>query len=106
MEPEEGKREYVFKFVIIGDSGVGKTSLLHHFVYSKCKFFYNDLHKIDNRQPKQTVNVEFSSKSIELGNNLIRLQLWDTAGQEKYQAVTKSYYRNSLGVIIVFDITR
>lgn len=59
-----------------------------------------------NRQSKQTVNVEFSSKTIELGNNSVRLQLWDTAGQEKYQAVTKSYYRKSLGVIIVFDITR
>lgn len=59
-----------------------------------------------NKQSKQTVNVEFSSKTITLGSNLIKLQLWDTAGQEKYRAVTKSYYRNSLGVIIVFDITR
>lgn len=61
---------------------------------------------IVNNQSKQTINVEFSSKSIELGNNLVKLQLWDTAGQEKYQAVTKNYYRKSLGVLIVFDITR
>lgn len=43
---------------------------------------------------------------MEIGENTVRLQLWDTAGQEKYTAVTKSYYRNALGVIIVFDITR
>lgn len=59
-----------------------------------------------NSRSGQTVNVEFSSKAIELGENNVRLQLWDTAGQEKYRAVTKSYYRNALGVVIVFDVTR
>lgn len=59
-----------------------------------------------NRQSKQTVNVEFSSKAFELGDSTVKLQLWDTAGQERYQAVTKSYYRKALGVIIVFDLTK
>lgn len=59
-----------------------------------------------NKGTKQTINVEFSSKVLSLGENQVKLQLWDTAGQEKFQAVTKSYYRNSLGVIIVYDITK
>lgn len=52
------------------------------------------------------MNVEFSSKAFEIGEDSIKLQLWDTAGQEKYKGVTKSYYRKSFGVLIVFDITR
>jgi len=58
------------------------------------------------RETKQTINVEFSSKSINLGEQDVKIQLWDTAGQERYQAVTKTYYRGAVGVIIVFDITK
>ena len=61
---------------------------------------------IVKRDPKQTVNVEYSSKSIYIGEQEIRLQLWDTAGQERYKSVTKSYYKNALGIIIVYDITK
>ena len=60
---------------------------------------------IVNNQSKQTINVEFSSKSIELGNNLVKLQLWDTAGQEKYKSLSKVYYKGSSGVLIVYDAT-
>ena len=61
---------------------------------------------IVKREPKQTVNVEYSSKSIFIGEQEVRLQLWDTAGQERYKSVTKSYYKNALGIIIVYDITK
>lgn len=58
------------------------------------------------RDPKHTVSVEFSSKQIKIGEIEVKLQLWDTAGQEKFRSVTKSYYKGAVGVIIVYDITR
>jgi Ras-related protein Rab-4B len=58
------------------------------------------------KDPKYTVNVEFSSKLINIGDKEIKLHLWDTAGQERYKAVTKSYYTNAVGAIIVYDITK
>lgn len=94
-EPAARKNPLNFKYIIIGDAGVGKTSLLHYFIFNKFK-----------KDPKQTVNVEYSSKKLSIADREILLQLWDTAGQERYKSVTKSYYKNALGVIIVYDITK
>ena len=82
------------KIIIVGDAGVGKTSLLHWFIFNKFQ-----------KNIKQTINVEYSSKIIRVGNFDLRLQLWDTAGQEIFKAVTKIYYRKALGVLVVFDLT-
>jgi Ras-related protein Rab-4B len=95
-------QDYVFKFVIIGDSGVGKSCIMHHFIYNKCNIFLN----IVKKETTQTLGVEFSSKNIKIGNKEIRLQIWDTAGQEKFRSVARSYYRGAIGVIIVYDITK
>jgi Ras-related protein Rab-4B len=95
--------DYVFKFVIIGDSGVGKSCIMHHFIYNKCITIFLQLVK---KETTQTIGVEFSSKIIKIGNKETKLQIWDTAGQEKFRSVARSYYRGAIGVIIVYDITK
>jgi len=87
--------DLLYKIVVIGDSGVGKTQLLERF--SKNTF---DL------ESKSTIGVEFSTKLINIDNLKIKLQLWDTAGQERYRAITSAYYRGAFGVILCFDLTK
>ncbi len=55
---------------------------------------------------KHTVGVEFGMRFIKINGKIIKIQIWDTAGQERYKSVTRNYFRGSLGVIIVYDITR
>lgn len=86
--------DFVFKFIIIGDSGVGKSCLLHRFIHNKFR-----------KDTTQTVGVEFGSKLIEVGSHITKLQIWDTAGQERFRSVTRSYYRGAAGAILVYDIT-
>lgn len=64
------------------------------------------LHYLVKKEPKHTISVEFSSKTIKIADNEAKLQLWDTAGQEKFRSVTKSYYKGAVGVLIVYDITK
>ena len=85
---------YLFKIIIIGDAGVGKSNILTR--YTKNEFD-------SSKQP--TVGVEFSSKKIKVDNKNIKLQIWDTAGQEKFKAVSKQYYKGADAVIVVYDIT-
>ena len=73
---------YIFKYIIIGDMGVGKSCLLHQF--TEKKFMADCPH---------TIGVEFGTRIIEVGGQKIKLQIWDTAGQERFRAVTRSYYR-------------
>ncbi|KAM0006461.1 putative small GTP-binding protein [Helianthus debilis subsp. tardiflorus] len=87
--------DYLFKVVLIGDSGVGKTNLLSRF--SKNEF---------NMECKSTIGVEFATRSIEVDDKIIKAQIWDTAGQERYRAITSAYYRGAVGALIVYDITR
>ena len=74
--------DFVFKFVVIGDSNVGKSCLMHHFIYNKCKFILNQLVKKDSTH---TIGVEYASKILRVGNKEVKLQIWDTAGQEKFR---------------------
>lgn len=90
----EEEYDYVFKIVLIGDSGVGKTNLLSRF----CR---NDF-ALDG---KPTIGVEFALKTMEIDDKKIKAQIWDTAGQERYRAITSSYYRGSVGALITYDIT-
>uniref|UniRef100_A0A6U4WSP9 Ras-related protein Rab-14 n=1 Tax=Hemiselmis andersenii TaxID=464988 RepID=A0A6U4WSP9_HEMAN len=87
--------EYIFKYIIIGDMGVGKSCLLHQFTEKR---FQED-------QP-HTIGVEFGTRVCEVNGKVIKLQIWDTAGQERFRAVTRSYYRGAAGAIMVYDITR
>eukprot|EP01147_Barroeca_monosierra_P004860 gene4860-8689_t len=86
---------YIFKYIIIGDMGVGKSCLLHQFIEKK---FLTDC--------PHTIGVEFGTRIIEVCGQKIKLQIWDTAGQERFRAVTRSYYRGAAGVLLVYDVSR
>ena len=89
------KAEYMFKLVVVGDSGVGKSQLLSRFT--------NDEFDLDS---KSTIGVEFSTRQIEHDGKTIEAQVWDTAGQERYRAITAAYYRGAVGALLVYDITK
>ncbi|KAM6967338.1 ras-related protein Rab-25b [Aplochiton taeniatus] len=86
---------FVFKVVLIGESGVGKSSLLSRF--TKNEF------SLDSRT---TIGVEFSTRTVQLSGLTIKAQIWDTAGLERYRAITSAYYRGAVGALLVYDITK
>ena len=83
------------KILLVGDSSVGKTTLLLKYVDGK----FSDSHIT-------TIGVEYKDKPIILNNRNINLQIWDTSGQERYRSITKNFYRNADGILFVFDVTR
>ncbi|XP_047318896.1 ras-related protein Rab11B-like [Impatiens glandulifera] len=87
--------DYLFKLVLIGDSGVGKSNLLSRFTRNEF-----------NLESKSTIGVEFATRSIRVDDKVIKAQIWDTAGQERYRAITSAYYRGAVGALLVFDVTR
>ncbi|CAJ1427413.1 unnamed protein product [Effrenium voratum] len=86
---------YLFKYIIIGDTGVGKSCLLLQFTDKR---FRTD-HDL-------TIGVEFGARLINIDNKQIKLQIWDTAGQESFRSITRSYYRGASGALLVYDISR
>ncbi|GAB0092940.1 ras-related protein Rab-4B [Sergentomyia squamirostris] len=86
--------DYLFKFLIIGSAGIGKSCLLHHFIESKFK-----------DDSSHTIGVEFGSRIVNVGGKSVKLQIWDTAGQERFRSVTRSYYRGAAGALLVYDTT-
>ena len=91
----ELKYDFLFKVVMIGDHGVGKTQLISR--YDKNEF---DIHS------KTTIGVEFTSHRLMVEGKVIGAQLWDTAGEEKYKSLTSIYYKGAVGALLVYDITR
>lgn len=89
------EEDYVFKVVVIGDSGVGKTQLLGRFT--------RDEFHLDS---KSTIGIEFQTRTVVIARRRVKAQIWDTAGQERYRAVTSAYYRGALGAMLVYDVTR
>lgn len=87
--------DYLFKLVLIGDSGVGKTQLLSRFTNSGF-----------THEHECTIGVEFATKTVEVGDKLVKVQIWDTAGQERFRALTAAYYNGAVGAMICYDITR
>lgn len=90
------KKSYdmLFKLLLIGDSGVGKTCMLFSYVDGAYSPTYIS-----------TIGIDFKIKTIEIGGKKIKLQIWDTAGQERFHTITMSYYRGAMGIMLVYDIT-
>ncbi|XP_050545854.1 ras-related protein Rab-30-like [Daktulosphaira vitifoliae] len=86
--------KFLFKVVLVGNAGVGKTCLVRRFTQGMFP-------------PGQgaTIGVDFMIKTIEIDNEKIKLQIWDTAGQERFRSITQSYYRSAHALILIYDIT-
>jgi len=87
--------KYLFKYIIVGDTAVGKSCMLLQFTDKR----FQPIHDL-------TIGVEFGSRTVTIENNPVKLQIWDTAGQEKFRSITRSYYRGTTGALLVYDITR
>ena len=92
---ENNNYDMIFKIVLIGDSSVGKTNILSKYI--------SDEYDPDTQA---TIGVELSTKNYTFDNNEVKVQIWDTAGQEKYRSITSSYYKGAHGCLLVYDITR
>jgi len=92
---EGSNYDFLFKVVLIGDSGVGKSNLLSRFTRNEF-----------NLESKSTIGVEFATRSINVDGKTVKAQIWDTAGQERYRAITSAYYRGAVGALLVYDIAK
>jgi len=86
---------FLFRYIIVGDMAVGKSCILLQFTDSKFR-----------HQHELTIGVEFGAKTVDIDNKLVKIQIWDTAGQEAFQAITRTYYKGAVGALLVYDITR
>ncbi|XP_033725110.1 ras-related protein rab-11.1-like [Pecten maximus] len=91
----EEQYDFIWKIVLVGDSGVGKTNLLSRFTRNEF-----------NAESKSTIGVEFATRNLTIKGKTVRAQIWDTAGQERYRAITSVYYRGAVGALVVYDITK
>ncbi|KVI09886.1 ras-related protein Rab2BV-like [Cynara cardunculus var. scolymus] len=87
--------DYLFKIVLIGDSGVGKSNILSRFTRNEFCL-----------ESKSTIGVEFATRTLQVEGKTVKAQIWDTAGQERYRAITSAYYRGAVGALMVYDITK
>lgn len=85
---------YLLKYIIVGDSGVGKSNLLLRFVYDKFK-----------KDHEVTIGVEFGAKNLNINKKSYKIQIWDTAGQEQFRSITRAYYKSAACGFLVYDIT-
>ncbi|KAK3588240.1 hypothetical protein CHS0354_029564 [Potamilus streckersoni] len=86
--------DYLFKVLLVGETGVGKTSVLLRFFQD----VFTDTFI-------STIGIDYRIRTIDLNGKIIKLQIWDTAGQEKFRCITPLYYREALGIMLVYDIT-
>jgi Ras-related protein Rab-1A len=95
-KPKGGFNEYdyLFKFILVGAAGVGKTSIILRYCENSFKLSYS-----------ATLGIDFRIKTIKVGDKVVKLQIWDTAGQERYNAISPVYFRGCHGCIVVYDLT-
>ena len=86
--------DYYFKLIMLGNTNVGKSNILLRFTKDE----FSD-------QTNPTMGFEFSSKTVTIKDKKVKLQVWDTAGQERFRSLTKQYYKNTKGILLVFDLT-
>lgn len=86
---------YLFKYIIVGDAGVGKSCLLLQFTDKRFRAEHD-----------MTIGVEFGHRIVDIDEQKIKLQIWDTAGQEAFRSITRAYYRGATGALLVYDISR
>ena len=86
--------DYLFKVILVGNSGVGKTSMLSRYV-----------DKVFDSNFLMTIGVDFKVRTLDVGGKIVKLQIWDTAGQERFRTITTTYYRGSNGIIVVYDVS-
>mmetsp|Transcript_31071 Transcript_31071/g.41078 ORF Transcript_31071/g.41078 Transcript_31071/m.41078 type:complete len:205 (+) Transcript_31071:126-740(+) len=87
--------DHLFKLLLIGDAGVGKSSILQRFTDDTF-----------DEHLQSTIGVDFKVKMLDASGKRVKLTIWDTAGQERFRTLTSSYYRGAQGIILVYDVTR
>ncbi|KAG7261124.1 hypothetical protein CRUP_004312, partial [Coryphaenoides rupestris] len=95
QQQQHQHKEHLYKILVIGDLGVGKTSIIKRYVHHNFSPNY-----------RATIGVDFALKVLHWDQETVRLQLWDIAGQERFGNMTRVYYREAMGAFIVFDVTR
>jgi Ras-related protein Rab-11A len=91
----EEEYDCLYKLVLVGDSGVGKTNLLKRFLVDEFE-----------TESRATIGVEFATKTVRLASRVIKAQIWDTAGQERFRSITNAYYKGAVGAFLVYDLTQ
>ena len=91
--PAPGRSDFLYKLLMIGDSGVGKSSLLLRFASDQFEESY-----------MTTVGLDFKIRTVEVDGKVVKLQMWDTAGQERFRTITSSYYRGAQGIVVVYGL--
>lgn len=95
MTTKDEDYDFLYKIVIIGEAGVGKTHLLSKYIKGTLP-----------KTPTSTIGVEFATRTVPLrSGGTVKAQIWDTAGQERYRAITCAHYRRSIGALLVYDVT-
>merc|ERR1711988_985347 len=89
------RKKVLLKVIILGDSGVGKTSLMNQYVNKKF-----------NAQYKATIGADFLTKEVTVDDRLVTMQIWDTAGQERFQSLGVAFYRGADSCVLVFDVVQ
>ena len=87
--------DYLFKTIVVGDGAVGKTAITYRYAENKFQENY-----------KMTIGVDFTIKRLKMSNKVIKCQIWDTGGQERFSKIRPLYYRGALGCLVVYDVTK
>lgn len=93
--PQSFPYDHLFKLLVIGDAGVGKSSMLLRFTDDSF-----------DEHIQSTIGVDFKVKHVDIMDKRVKLTIWDTAGQERFRTLTSSYYRGAQGIVMVYDVTR
>ena len=95
MSEKKNKKEILYKLLLLGDWSVGKTCFLMRYTDNT----FNDIHL-------STIGIDYKLKNVTLENGqVVKIQIWDTAGQDRYKSITKSYIRGANGIILIYDVT-